>query len=78
MSNVADCSKIEFSAEKLRQQRARSGLTVAAVARKVGVTTRSVYLWERGERTPNATFYLRLLFLFGLNDARALAVQIGG
>lgn len=78
MSNVADCSKIEFSAEKLRQQRARSGLTQASVARKVGVTRECYYLWENGKRTPSATFYLRLLFLFGLNDARALAVQIGG
>ena len=73
-----DCTKIVFSSSKLKKLRKKNGLTQEEMAKKVGVSQTGYGFWERGERTPNATFYLRLLMVFGLmKDPFALAVRIG-
>ena len=70
---MTDCMEIELSPSKLRKQRIKCGLTQAAVAAMVGVSMRSYFMWEKGETTPSATSFLRLLYVFGLmNEPGAL------
>lgn len=73
-----DCREIVFSANELKELRKKNGLTQEEVAKKVGASQTGYGMWERGARTPNATFYLRLLIVFGLEkEPFALAVRIG-
>ena len=39
--------------KRLMQARGKSGLTQAAVAEKLGVSSQAVSLWERDETTPD-------------------------
>ena len=45
---------LRFSAKGLAAQRRRLGLSAAAVARLLGVSTLSVYKWESGKTRPRA------------------------
>lgn len=47
-------SHLRFSAKGLAAQRRRLGLSAAAVARLLGVSTLSVYKWESGKTRPRA------------------------
>lgn len=74
-----DCREIVFSSSKLKELRKKNGLTQQEIAKKVGASQTGYGMWERGARTPNATFYLRLLIVFDLaKEPFALAVKIGG
>lgn len=52
--------------EKLVALRARDHLTQTALARAVGVTRQSVYMWEKGQSYPEAQALLALRRLFGV------------
>jgi len=47
-------SQLRFSAKGLAAQRKRLGLSAAAVAKLLGVSTLSVYKWESGKTRPRA------------------------
>lgn len=53
--------------EKLIALRARDRLTQTALARAVGVTRQSVYMWEKGQSYPEAETLLALRRLFGVS-----------
>jgi len=53
--------------EKLIALRARDNLTQTALARAVGVTRQSVYMWEKGQSYPEAETLLALRRLFGVS-----------
>ena len=50
----------------IRELRQERGWTQFALALKVGVQPQTVYLWERGRRTPQVPQLRRLGALFGL------------
>jgi transcriptional regulator with XRE-family HTH domain len=56
-------------ADRFRELRDRAGLSQEALARKVGVGVKAVYMWERGQRTPGLKTAARL--------ADALGVTVG-
>lgn len=47
-------TKVRFSAKSLIAQRRRLGLSAAALARLLGVSSLSVYKWESGNTRPRA------------------------
>lgn len=51
---------------KLRLYRCLSGLTVREVARKTGVSERSIYIWEAGHAKPARETLQKLLQLYGI------------
>ncbi len=53
--------------EKLIALRRRDHLTQTALARAVGVTRQSVYMWEKGTSYPEAETLLALRRLFGVS-----------
>jgi transcriptional regulator with XRE-family HTH domain len=65
---MADCRTLVFSANALKEQRKKRRLTQKEVADKIGVSERTYQKWEQGESTPNATCFMRLLYVLGLFD----------
>ena len=53
--------------EKLIALRAKHNLTQTALAKAVGVTRQSVYMWEKGQSYPEAETLLALRRLFGVS-----------
>ena len=53
--------------EKLVALRARDHLTQTALARAVGVTRQSVYMWEKGQSYPEAETLFAIRRLFGVS-----------
>lgn len=49
-----DGTKLRFSPQRLRAQRARLGLSAANMGLLVGVSAKSVYDWEAGAKRPRA------------------------
>ena len=56
-------------ADRFRELRQRVALSQEALARKVGVGVKAVYMWEHGQRTPTLKTAAKL--------AEALGVSVG-
>lgn len=56
-------------ARQLRRARKLAGMSKGEAARLAGVSRQAIQNWERGENTPAADTYLRLLNLYGAHDA---------
>lgn len=65
--------KVVFSAERLKLQRARLGLTQEQAARLLGVSSLSIWKWESGGAVPRASRVPKLLELLALGKREALA-----
>lgn len=62
-----------FSAESLRAERARVGLSAAEYARLVGVSDQTIYNWEQGRAAPRAKQAAVLAALRGIGKRAARA-----
>lgn len=51
-------------AQKLKQLRLQAGLTQEQLAARIGVSSRTIKLWEHGTRTPSAVYLLALADCF--------------
>jgi DNA-binding transcriptional regulator YiaG len=73
-------TRVRFVAKGLRSQRERLGLSAAQYAKLVGVSTQSIYNWERGVARPRAEQITQLAALrrMGAREARARLAQLGG
>lgn len=65
-------SKVRFSAKGLKAHRTRLGLSVADLARLLGVTTQTIYNWEQGSSRPRGEQLPRIAALrkLGKRDAQ--------
>ena len=66
--------KVVFTAERLKTQRARLGLTQEQMARLLGVSSLSIWKWESGGAVPRASRVPRILQLLALGKREALAL----
>ena len=71
--------KLRFVAKGFRSHRAKLGLSAADFARLLGVSTQSVYNWERNVAVPRRDQLTRIAALRGLGkrEARARLEQLG-
>ncbi len=65
--------KVVFTAERLKTQRARLGLTQEQMARLLGVSSLSIWKWESGGAVPRASRVPKILELLALGKREALA-----
>ncbi|WP_332739984.1 helix-turn-helix transcriptional regulator [Hydrogenophaga sp.] len=65
--------KVVFTAERLKTQRARLGLTQEQMARLLGVSSLSIWKWESGGAVPRASRVPKILQLLALGKREALA-----
>lgn len=65
--------KVVFTAERLKTQRARLGLTQEQMARLLGVSSLSIWKWESGGAAPRASRVPKILQLLALGKREALA-----
>jgi transcriptional regulator with XRE-family HTH domain len=61
------------TSENVKAARVAAGLTQAAAAQRLGVTTHCVYHWESGLRSPSYLSALRLQQVFGVPFTEFLA-----
>lgn len=75
---VVDDARVRFTANGLRSQRKRLGLSAAKYASLVGVTPQSVYNWEREAARPRKEQVVALAALrsIGKKEAQARLRQI--
>jgi DNA-binding XRE family transcriptional regulator len=66
--------KVVFTAERLKTQRARLGLTQEQTARLLGVSSLSIWKWESGGAVPRASRVPKILQLLALGKREALAL----
>ena len=66
--------KVVFSAERLKTQRARLGLTQEQAARLLGVSSLSIWKWESGGAVPRASRVPKILERLALGKREALAL----
>ncbi len=66
-------ARARFSAEGLRAERARVGLSAAEYARLVGVSDQTIYNWEQGRAAPRAKQAAVLAALRGIGKRAARA-----
>lgn len=64
--------KVLFTAERLKTQRARLGLTQEQMAKLLGVSSLSIWKWESGGATPRASRVPKILQLLALGKREAL------
>lgn len=66
--------KVVFTAERLKAQRARLGLTQEQAARLLGVSSLSIWKWESASAVPRASRVPKLLQLLALGKREAMAL----
>lgn len=66
-------TKVRFVAKGLRSQRERLGLSAADYAKLAGVSSQSIYNWERGVARPRPQQIATLAALRRINKREALA-----
>ena len=66
--------KVVFTAERLKTQRARLGLTQEQTARLLGVSSLSIWKWESGGAVPRASRVPKILERLALGKREALAL----
>lgn len=66
--------KVVFTAERLKTQRARLGLTQEQMAQLLGVSSLSIWKWESGGAVPRASRVPRILQLLALGKREAMAL----
>jgi DNA-binding XRE family transcriptional regulator len=74
-----DGKQVRYSAKSLRSQRARLGLSAAALAKLIGVSALSVYKWESGNTRPRAKQIEAIAALRGMGrrDAQRRLEELG-
>lgn len=53
-------------AEKLKMLRSKSGYTQEEIAKKIGVGSSTVCMWELGQRQPNVKKLKKMALLYGV------------
>jgi DNA-binding transcriptional regulator YiaG len=66
-------TKVRFTAQGLVSQRKRLGLSAADYAKLAGVSSQSIYNWERGASKPRKEQVMVLSALRGIGKREALA-----
>lgn len=66
--------KVVFTAERLKTQRARLGLTQEQMAQLLGVSSLSIWKWETGGAVPRASRVPQILQRLALGKREALAL----
>lgn len=66
--------KVVFTAERLKTQRARLGLTQEQMAKLLGVSSLSIWKWESGGAVPRASRVPKILQLLALGKREALVL----
>jgi DNA-binding XRE family transcriptional regulator len=66
--------KVVFTAERLKTQRARLGLTQEQMAKLLGVSSLSIWKWESGGAVPRASRVPKILQLLSLGKREALVL----
>lgn len=61
-----DYSAVEHEQKTLLELRKESGMMQKAVAKKVGVTAKTVQNWESGIAIPNAVHFKQLAGIYGV------------
>lgn len=69
--------------ERIKELREKSGMTQAALAKRLGITRSSVNAWEMGISVPSTQYLVELSYVFdvstdyllGLNKTAALGVE---
>lgn len=64
--------KVVFTAQRLKNQRARLGLTQEQMAKLLGVSSLSIWKWESGGAVPRASRVPKILQLLALGKREAL------
>ena len=72
-ASAATGKQVRFVAKGLKSQRERLGLSAADYAKLAGVSSQSIYNWERGAARPRAGQIATLAALRGINKREALA-----
>lgn len=67
----APAEAVRFSARSVRAQRERLGLSAADYARLVGVSSLTIYNWERGKTRPRAEQLAALVAVRGIGKREA-------
>jgi len=69
----AEGPRVRFSAKGLRSHRERIGMSAADYAKLVGVSTQTIYNWERGRTTPSSDQKAKIAGLrrIGKREAKA-------
>jgi len=65
--------KVLFTAERLKAERARMGLTQLQMAQLLGTSSLSIWKWESGKASPRASKVPKLIELMSLGKRAALA-----
>ena len=65
--------KAVFTAERLKAQRSRLGLTQEQMGRLLGVSSLSIWKWETGSSAPRASRVPEILSTLSLGKREALA-----
>ncbi len=73
VASGAAAKRVRFVAKGLRSQRERLGLSAADYAKLVGVSSQSIYNWERGTARPRAEQIAALAALRRMNKREANA-----
>jgi predicted transcriptional regulator len=58
--------------KELKEARVRAGMSIIDVAANMKITRQTLYRWERGEDTPRAHVYFRLIELYEPEDPEDL------
>lgn len=66
--------KVTFTAERLKAQRARLGLTQEQMAQLLGVSALSIWKWESGGAAPRATRVPEILERIAMGKREALSL----
>lgn len=64
--------------EKLREYRRRSGLSMEALGKKIGVSMHSIFRWEVGKSSPTAKELVQLAVALHVTPNELLGVNTGG
>jgi transcriptional regulator with XRE-family HTH domain len=66
---------MKIFAERLKDLRRENGLSMAALAKTVEVSTSAIKQWEKQERIPNAKAVLDLARFFGVSTDYLLGAE---
>ena len=64
--------------EKLREYRRRSGLSMEALGKKIGVSMHSIFRWEVGKSSPTAKELVQLAVALHVTPNELLGVNTEG
>lgn len=77
MAKRAGVGAMPHGGDLLRAMRLRRGMTLDAIALRIGVTSGTLRRWERGDTWPSASQLHQLCFALGANEAELASLTCG-